>query len=244
MEHSQSDITARISERQMRLWSALHSAEHGSHTTGFEKFRYRFLTLSRDDGSLGDEIASALARRLGWRVYDKEIVNFIAENHRVREDLVRQLDERDQGLVHEAILRLLRMPESVSFGSEEYHESLMKTLATLAARGSAVLVGRGANFVLRGSEQGLHIRVTGSLEVRLSRVSKNWNLPEGKARPCLLAIDEDRRHFIRRHFRKRFDDLDCYDLMFNTDHLTVERVVNSVLAAMLPELPEALARAS
>ena len=238
MEHSQPDITARISERQMRLWNALHSTEHAMRVAEHVKNSpYRFVTLSRDEGSMGDDIAAELANRLGWHLFDKEIVNYIAENNHVREDMVRQLDERSQGLVQEAILRLLRMPENASFGSEEYHEALLKTLATLATKGGAILVGRGSNFALRWSEHGLHVRITGSFEVRLRRASELWQVPPAKARPCLMATDADRRSFIRHHFRKDFDDFRHYDLVLNTDHLSTKQAVNSIMFAIVPEMP-------
>jgi len=238
MEHSQPDVTLRISERQMRLWNALHSGEFALHAAENTKNSpYRFVTLSRDDGCLGNNIAAQLANRLGWHLFDKEIVNYIAENSHVREDMVRRLDERSQGLVHEAILRLLEMSESVPFGTEEYHESLVKTLAALATNGSAVLVGRGANFALRWAEHGLHVRITGSLDVRLRRISESWKVPVEKARPCLMAMDADRRTFIRHHFKKEFDDFRYYDLVLNTDHLSLEQAVDSILSVMIPETP-------
>jgi cytidylate kinase len=236
MEHLKPDLTLRISERQMRRWNAIHSDEFALHATAnSENSPYRFVTLSRDEGSLGDDIAVQLANRLGWRLFDKEIVDYIAENNHVREDIVRQLDERSQGLVHEAILRFLEMPESTPFGSDEYRRSLVKTLAALATHGSAVLVGRGANFALFGSEHGLHVRITGSLEVRAQRVSEIRKIPVEKARSCLMAVDADRRSFIRHHFRREFDDFRYYDLMVNTDRLSIERAVDSILSAMIPE---------
>ena len=241
MEHLKPDLTLRISERQMRRWNAIHSDEFAHHATASSKNSpYRFVTLSRDEGSLGDDIAAQLANRLGWQLFDKEIVDYIAENNHVPEDIVRKLDERSQGLVHEAILRFLEMPESTPFGNEEYRRSLVKTLEALATHGSAVLVGRGANFALLGSEHGLHVRITASLEVRIQRVSEIRKISVEKARSCLMAIDADRRNFIRHHFRKEFDDSRYYDLVLNTDRLSIERAVDSILSAMIPEtsLPE------
>ncbi len=239
MEHSQPDITARISERQMRLWNALRTAEHHAFHAPEHARRspYRFLTLSRDNGSLGDEIARELATRLGWHMFDKEIVDYIAENSQVRENIVRQLDERSRGLVHEAILRLLQMPERAPFGSGEYHESLVKTLATLATRGDAILVGRGANFALHWSEYGMHVRITGSLEARVRRACEIWQMPAAKARQRLLAADADRKQFIRHLYRKDVDDLRYYDLTLNTDHLSVKQAANTIIAVMVPEIP-------
>jgi len=226
MEYSEPDIVARISERQMRLRNALQRAEQ------VEESVCCFLTITRDEGTLGDEIARELAQRLGWRVYDKEIVDDIANNNHVREEMVRRLDEKAQGVIYDTIFRLLRMPEGTPFGEMEYHESLINTLAAIAVHGKAVLVGRGANFALRWSDHGLHIRTTGSSEVRIQRLSKTWNVSREAARHRMMVIDADRRAFVRQHYKQDFDDLRFYNIVFNTDHLTVGQAVNSVLSLL------------
>lgn len=231
MERLEPYITTRLIERQMRLWNILHPVEPTKISS-----RYRFLTISRDEGTLGDEIAEALAEHLGWRLCDKEIVNAIASNNHVREDMVWQLDEKDRGLIHNTIERLLHMPESAPFGSEEYHESLLKTLAALAARGDVILVGRGANFALRWFRQGLHVRITGSLEARVRQLNKIWNVPLEIARQRIHAIDGDRRAFIRQHFRKDINDSSFYSLVLNTDHISVNQAVDALLTLLDPRV--------
>jgi hypothetical protein len=229
MEHMEPYITTRLSEHQMRLWNGLHPTKQTKASP------YRFLTISRDEGTLGDEIAKSLAERLGWRIYDKEIVNHIANNNHVREDLVRQLDEKDRGMIHEIILRMLRMPENTPFGSLEYHESLLKTLAALAAHGDAILVGRGANFALRYLEQGLHIRVIGSIEARIQRLSRVWQVPAEIARQRIVAMDGDRRAFIRHNFKEDVNDPRYYHFLINTDHISVNRIVTTLMILLSPE---------
>ena len=97
---------------------------------------YHFITISRDVGALGDAVASELAERLQWKVYDKEIVDYIARDSRARHHLVDQLDEKTQSHVHDSVERLLSMFQGPSFSSDEYHIALIKALATLAAQGS------------------------------------------------------------------------------------------------------------
>jgi cytidylate kinase len=230
MGHMESSIASRLGENRMRLWNALHSAKHAIASP------YSFMTILRDEGTMGDEIAQALAECQGWRLYDREIVNYIANNNHVREDMVRQLDEKARGLMHNMILRMLRMPEKAPFGEEEYHEALLKTLATLAAQGEAILVGRGANFALRWLEGGIHVRITGSLERRIQRLSKFWNVSTEIARRRMFEIDADRREFIRYHFRHDLNDPSFYTLIVNTDHLSVEQVVGSILSIANPEV--------
>jgi len=235
MDRAELSITNRIIEREMCLSNALHPAKH------LKERPYRFLTISRDEGTLGDEIARVLAQCLSWRLYDKEIVNEIATNNHVREEVVRQLDETSdegpQGLISDTVLGLLRTLGGSPFGSEEYHLSLLKTLTTIATRGDAILVGRGSNFALRLLEHGLHMRTMGSLEVRVQRLSQSWQVIPGTARQRILATDANRRTFIRHHFQQNFDDLHFYDIVLNTDHLSVEKVVASVLSLFDLEVP-------
>jgi cytidylate kinase len=226
------DITGPIVERQMRLWNALH------HIQPYKNVPHRFLTISREEGTPATEILSALAQQLGWRIYDKEIVNRIAGDSSVREELVNKLDERSY-LTHDSILdtvlNLIKLPESTPFDAKQYHESLLKTLVTIAAHGDAIIVGRGANFVLRWFAYGFHVRLTGSLEVRIQRISNTWGISPDIARQRLLMIDSDRRTFIRQHFREDLDDSRFYTVVFNTDQLSPRQIISSVLSLLNPE---------
>jgi cytidylate kinase len=237
MEHlgtGEPNLFADIVEQQLHLWNARRKAAR-------EKLKgesgFRFLTIARDEGSLGNEIAQELAPRLRWHVFDKEIVTYIAKNSHVRENLVRQLDQKSQGLIEDAISRLLRMPEYASFGAEEYYEALLETLVCLAKHGSAILVGRGANFALRDDSQGLNVRITASPEVRARRLSRSWKATPKEARRRMEADDEERRKFIHQYFRRDFDDLRFYDVVYNTDRASAERIASSILVFM--NLPKA-----
>jgi len=222
--------SAHITERQIWLHDAQQRASQPSPAE--KSSNYRFLTISRQAGSLGDQVAGELAHRLGWHVYDKEIVDAIAEDNRVRQNLVEELDERSQNLVHDTVQRFLRMAEGYSFGIQEYHEALLKTLALLAARGKAVLVGRGANFVLHGAGCGIHVRITADTDVRIQRMAKAWDTSPENARRRLQQMDKDRRDFIRQHFRQDPDDPRFYDAVFRTDILSLQEVADAVLALL------------
>ncbi len=224
--------SAHIVERQMLLHETLDKAAKPRAAIQ-SNLRYRFLTISRDRGSLGDAIAQDLAARVGWSVYDKEIVDYIAQNSHVRQHLVHQLDERDQTLVHETIQRFLSMVEGGSFGIAEYRESLLKTLAYLATRGQAIIVGRGANFALRGESGGLHVRIVASAAVRLERLGLRWHVPPEEARWRMEETDLQRRNFIRHQFKQDIDNSGAYDLTYCTDHLLPTQVAESLMGMVL-----------
>jgi len=222
---------AHLIERQMLLSSVRQKGVQDSPTA--EPARgIRFLTISRYVGSLGDPIASALASHLGWHVYDREIVDHIARNSHVRQSLVQELDERSQSLVHDTVQRFLEMIQGGSFGVEDYHGSLYKTLVFLGTRGKAILVGRGANFVLRG-HPGLHVGILASPEVRVQRLCQIWNTTPDEARRRMRQCDSERRNFVHHHFKRDPDDPCSYDLVFNTDRLSLEQVVDSIKGAMI-----------
>jgi cytidylate kinase len=218
-------------ERQMLLSRVRdYAAPPGSapETTG----SHRFLTIARDIGARGDEVASRLADHLHWQVFDKEIVDFIARDSRVRQDLVRELDERSQSLIHDMVERLLLMAAGISFGNEEYHKALLKTLAYLAARGKAIIVGRGSAYALQG-EPGLHLRIIASQEVRVQRLVQQWQVRPEEARGRMLHVDAERRSFIQHHYRQNVDDPRGYDAIYNSDRLSVEEIVAAVLGLMV-----------
>jgi cytidylate kinase len=229
---SERTITSRISERQMRLWNALHPTKPNRSPIN------RFITISRDEGTLGDEIAQNLSERLKWQLYDKELVNQVADNSHVRQELVLQLDEKScfvRDTILDAVLHLIKMPEITEFASEQYHKSLLKTIATIAAYGNSIIIGRGANFVLYWAPQGLHFRFTASMDIRIERLSNAWQVSPEIAKKRMEAIDAGRREFVRHHFGKDLDDPRFYNAVFNTDRLSIQQIVASILTLMRPE---------
>ena len=223
---------AQIAERQILLRDARDRALLETPTADASSLRFRFTTISRKRGSLGDAVARQLADDLGWKVFDKEIVDQVAHFSHVRQSIVEQVDERSENLVRETVQRILTMAAGASFGAEEYHEALLKTLANTAARGSAILVGRGANFALRKEPGGLHVRIVASPEVRVRRLMERWQVPAKEARRRMEQMDLERRNFVRHHFKQDIDDLSQYDVVFSTDSLTARQVADAILGIL------------
>ncbi len=230
------DVTSEIVERRLELWNTLRKAKHETEEKA-PSAGFRFLTIARDLGCLGDAIAQEVARRLKWQVFDHEIVSYIAKNSNVRESLVGQLDEKSQGMIQDMISRYLEMPEYRPFGSADYYESLIETLACLARHGSAILIGRGAAFALGEDRHGLNIRLTASLEVRMRRLSEVWKVPVDEARRRIRTDDEERRRFIRQYYRHDFEDMRFFDIVFNTDRASAEQIALSIIGYLNQSAP-------
>jgi cytidylate kinase len=241
-KQDESHSASHLVERQMLLSHVRERAGH-SQADQIQSGDHRFLTITRAIGSLGDEVASELAACLQWHLYDREIVDAIARDSHVRQDLVRDLDERSQSLIHDTVARLLFMAAGISFGNEEYHVALLKTLALLAARGRAVILGRGSAHALQG-EPGLHLRFVASPDIRIRRIAQQYLIPPDEARRRMEKIDAERRSFIQHHFRQNIDDLHVYDAVFNTDHMSVEQVVQAVMGMIRVQEPSSQVKES
>jgi cytidylate kinase len=226
---------AHLVERQILLYEERRKvARQGrkEHVSG----PYRFITISREIGALGDIVAAELAHRLNWTVYDKEIVDYITRDGHVRKGLVDQLDERARDMIHDTAERFFGMFEGHPFGNEEYHVALVKTLVTLAAGQNAILLGHGGAYVLQ-DQPGLHVRITASLPVRVERLSRRWGLSPEDTRRRVQGIDAERRHFLHRHFKTDGENLRFFHMVFNTDHFAFDQIVASIMTVMEQSTP-------
>lgn len=185
------------------------------------------IAISRDHGALGREIANALSARLGVPVYDREILDKIAERLETDPQTLKMLDEcvaraRDMWLV--------RLFTGKDLTEDAYRAQLVNVILSLARTGGVIL-GRGSNVVLSTS-CALRLRVSASPEVCIRRVAARYNISESEAREQVEQINANRARFLWEMFQKRSDDPTLYDLVVNTDRMTaVPQVVDMVEAA-------------
>ena len=100
-----------------------------------------YLLISREKGAGGSAVGQLAGKRLGWQVFNNEIVDAIAQKAHVRRELIESLDERDRTAIQDAIDELLH-PQSM--GASGYLAHLREILLTLGHQGNVVIVGRGA----------------------------------------------------------------------------------------------------
>lgn len=229
MKFNKSHINEQLVEKQLRMLEARRRTldkktdpEPGLH----------FLTIAKDEGSLGNEIIEELSKQLEWHVFDEEIIHYIAQNNHVSEKLVRRLDQTSTSNMQEIIERFFKNIEVDSFSRDQYREGLLRTLIGLAKHGSAILVGRGGNFVLNKEKSGLKVRITASPEVRVRRLEERWKVSAEETQQRMRAEDEKKKKFIRHYYWHDYDDERFYDVTYNTDRIPVEDVVSSILGLL------------
>jgi hypothetical protein len=191
-----------------------------------------YLLISREKGAGGSAVGQLAGKRLGWQVFDKEIVDAIAQEAHVRRELIESLDERDRATIQDAVVRILH-PQPIETAG--YLAHLREILLTLGHQGDVVIVGRGAEYILP-SQFGMRVRMVAPIEVRVRRIASDEGLSLKAARVEVETSDRERRTLARRHYHQDLRDPLNQDLTINTAELTVEAATDVVMTAVQRKL--------
>jgi hypothetical protein len=187
-----------------------------------------YLLISREKGAGGSAVGQLAGKRLGWQVFNNEIVDAIAQKAHVRRELIESLDERDRATIQDTVGRLLH-PRPI--GAPGYLAHLREILLTLGHQGNVVIIGRGAQYVLP-SQFGLRVRMVAPVELRARRIASRENSSLKAARVEVETSDRERTRLARRQFGQNARDPLNEDVTINTSELTVEAATEVVMTAL------------
>jgi cytidylate kinase len=191
-----------------------------------------WISMSRQAGSRGSDLASSVAKALGWHAYDKEILAAIAAETFSDEVVLSRLDEHGVREFDEYLVGII-VPEDP--GQARYLIGMTRVIVRLARQGKAVLVGRGAGWLLTPA-CGLRVRVIGTVEARAEEIARLHSISVDEGRRRVSENDEAQRFFIRQAFNREIDDPSGYDLFLNATDLGFEAAVATVLSAARAKL--------
>jgi cytidylate kinase len=210
-----------LADRQGRRWTLTHGDEHRDR-------RRPVITVARQHGARGTDLARLLAAQLDLEFYDQEIIHHIAESSHRSERVVTALDERNR----EALTDWLTAAASPSYiSSAEYRSHLTRLIGLVASKGGAVIVGRGAHLIL-GEGQALRVLAVAPLDARVRTVMEREGLSQRAARSRIEEVEASRRAFLARHFHAAFADPTDFDLVVNTTALGIEGACSVVCGAL------------
>jgi cytidylate kinase len=224
-----------IVEEQVRRWELQRQARSSEARVSVEP--WPLITVSREFGSRGALLGERVARRLGFGFWDQELVHEVAQRTGLREALVASLDEHVRSRVDDLVSSIFTGPDATA---AEYVRHVGRVVHTLEQHGSAVIIGRGAQFIVR-ADRALRVRVVGPLEDRARGYAQREHIDPARARSRVEEVERDRRAFYRRHFDRDVTDPGHYDLMVNTGTLSIDAAVEIIVAAYkakLGRLPE------
>ena len=220
----------RILDRQARLWES----EHIVHPPEEAATRPN-LAISQPAYSRGPLLAQRIAERLGWELYDRQIVEALHENDALGKSVLESLDQRLLGFREDWAYHLFNPSHTPTTA---YIQRLASLVFSIAMRGHNVFLGRGAAFIVP-PEWRLSVLVTQSFDSRVDAYEKEHGVDHVPARQALLRLDRSRDEFISRSFHRSVNDPESHDLCVNLDSLSIETAEEIVLRALEVRFPPA-----
>ncbi len=203
-----------------------------------ERFRRQRLkpviTISRETGSGGRPIAKIVAAKLNFQYYDKKVIKMAAEKRQKRKAALQRLDEKIPSAIGEFLEDWLGID---GFSQSSYSDRLREVILYLARKGSSVILGRGANFVIP-MEQCFRVRIIAPLKTRLYNSIKYESNTPLQARKEIRRLHFGQKDFIRKYFNKNISNANYYDLVVNTERLTLEQAAEIIVSAYKAKFPQ------
>jgi cytidylate kinase len=212
----------------------------------------RAITISREYGSGGGEIATRLARRLKWQLIDHEIVESVASEMGTSLIAAEAYDERTEGILARTFKNLQSLQPSYMVGAssetflrneETYLKTASRIVHAAATQGHVVIVGRGSQMLLAQQRDVLHVRIISPFEKRIDYVMKREGIDRAAAELRIKMKDRDRTKHLETAFRRKPEDARLYDIVLSTAFLELDSAVEIISLALQQKARQLSAKA-
>jgi cytidylate kinase len=207
----------------------------------------KIITIEREYGSGGGEIAQLVAQQLGWKLWDQLLTEEIAKLANCPKAVVEGREERNDPLYYRLFKSFLRGSYEGSLNAHKLNvvdsESILKitrrVVEQVSKEGNSVLVGRGSQHFLRDREDALRVFLYAPREDKVRRLIDRGK-SQVEAEQLVDTVDRERKDFIQKYFRVEWPDRGVYHAMINTTIgnravanmiLDSVKIVNASLAA-------------
>lgn len=220
-------IMDRMVQRQVDKWRKLfdRAMKQG---LKFEHFKSGpIITVSREAGAGGSDIARRLAKALEMDLIGGQIIQHVADSAKMSRKVIESLDEREVTF-RETLLSSL-------FGENrpwpgEYLHHLTRVIGTIGIFGNVIIVGRGANYVLP-KEKIFRVRVIAPMELRIKYFMEDRGYTKAEAEQYIVKRDGNRKAFARKYFNVDIANPTDYDLIINTEKISMAAATESIIVA-------------
>lgn len=206
------------------------------------------ITISRQYGSGGIEIAEKLCKMLGYSLFDKnlmvevaahiggfnqdQILDFSEDTYRMRSFVERLLGSRRVKVEMEENQDGEQAMRIASLDEEQGVSLVRRSILAAYERGNVVIIGRGGQAILREHPGVLHVRIDAPLGARALRIKERTGLSLGEASDLASRKDLARANYLRRFFTIEWDNPLLYHLIINTGKLDIDAATQTIITAM------------
>lgn len=191
----------------------------------------KIITIGRQYGSAGSEIAKSLGEALGIKCYDKEILLEAAKESGLCESVAEQYDEMGQQSM------LYSLATTGYFGGTMNYEPInaklynaqFQLIRNLASKDeSCIFVGRCADYILEEDSNLVKVYITADLDYRVKRVAEKFDIKESEALKKIAKRDKQRASYYNFYTSKKWSDVTSYDLCINSAKTGIDGAVKLI----------------
>jgi hypothetical protein len=198
--------------------------------------RIDLITLSREYGSGGRELAEALGTRLGWYVLDYDLTTRVADRLQLKPDVVERMDEHPPGLLARiASALLVPMPESPItvdtsnvLDPDAVAHAVREEILSAVKSPPLIVVGHGTQCLFHDRVGTFHVRVMAPMASRVARLEQRYGWGADRAATQARELDAARTDYVRRYYNRDIRDPLLYDLQVNTNHISIDEAARMI----------------
>jgi len=194
----------------------------------------KIITISREFGSGGHSIGKSVAKKLGWKYYDQELVNKISEESNFAKEFIETRGE--YASTKSDLLYSLFENFGATTGSQSINDKLYITQAGIIkeiAQGEpCVIVGRCANFILRSREDVLNVFIHADADFKARRIVELYGETKDKPEKRLIDKDGKRAVYYKYYTGEKWGIITNYDISLNSGKIGIEKCADLIVSAI------------
>jgi cytidylate kinase len=192
----------------------------------------KIITISREFGSGGRLIGKCLAEKLGVPYYDKELLDRIAEESGFSREMMEDAEKKAKNSFLYSLMSAMGTgesgPESLSL-NERFFLAQFDTIRNIAEEGSCVIVGRCADYILRGMPEATHVFVYAEEEDKIKRAVEEYGVPESEVKKMMKDTDKARANYYAYHTGRKWGEHVNYNLSIDSGYIGIEDIVELII---------------
>ena len=188
------------------------------------------ITIGRQFGSGGHEVGRRLAAELGLKLYDKELLKMMAQESNICEQVLEDYDEKNTGSLLYSIMMDV-YPSMNYVGNtlqRQIYQAQYDTIRKIGEKGGCVIVGRGADYILRDHSRLTSVFIHASDEFRIGRIMEYEHVTAQKAKDIIVKADKKRASFYNFQTENKWGSVSSYNLSLDTSDIGIDGCVNVI----------------
>jgi cytidylate kinase len=193
------------------------------------------ITLSKEYAAESDVLAEKLARRLGYEVFDRKLIQAIAQKMEIPSSQVTLFPQvktsRLLQIVDRSILETFRevaSSQAVRIDNVRFFNVVKTLIEKAAQQDNVIIVGWGGQCILSEHPKAIHVRVVKNLEERMSILKQQFGLDDPGARELIEREEKESARYIETYFNRLWNDPHLYHLVINLSKVSFEQAVDII----------------